>query len=106
MLNLLTFAQHRAGKNGKIDVTVKHVDRGIEIAVADSGPKLTEEQRTRVFEPFQAPAETGSGLGLALIQVYVDEAGGRARWDEDDAAGSRCCLWLPRAEHRTKGGQS
>lgn len=106
MLNLLTYAQHRAGKNGKIDVTVARVDRGIEIAVADSGPKLTEEQRARVFEPFQAPAETGSGLGLALIQVYVDEAGGRSSWDEDDATGSRCRLWLPLAEHRTKGGQS
>jgi signal transduction histidine kinase len=105
VLNLLTHAQNRAGRNGRIEVVVEPVGRGIEIAVADSGPKLTEDQRSRVFEPFQAPAETGSGLGLALIQVYVEEAGGRARWDAEGDGDSRCRLWLPLATHRTKGGQ-
>ena len=49
------------------------------------------------FEPFQAPAETGSGLGLALVQVYVEEAGGRAIWDDTGASG-RCRLWFPLAQ--------
>jgi signal transduction histidine kinase len=103
LLNLLTFAQHRAGKNGAIDIVVKRVNHEVEITVGDSGPSLPEDQRDRVFEPFQAPAETGSGLGLALVQVYVEEAGGRARWDDDAAARSRCRLWFPLAQSRPKG---
>ncbi len=96
LLNVLTMAQHRAGKSGKIDVQVDRVNGGVELAVGDSGPQLPEEQRNRIFEPFQAPAETGSGLGLALVQVYVEEAGGRASWDDGAAAG-RCRLWFPLA---------
>jgi signal transduction histidine kinase len=106
LLNLLTFAQHRAGKSGAISVVVKRADGEVEITVGDSGPALPEDQRNRVFEPFQAPAETGSGLGLALVQVYVEEAGGRAKWDDDATANSRCRLWFPLALSRPKGDQS
>jgi len=103
LLNVLTMAQHRAGKSGKIEVQVDRVDGGVELAVGDSGPQLPDDQRTRIFEPFQAPAETGSGLGLALVQVYVEEAGGRAVWDDGAAAG-RCRLWFPLAPSAPKGG--
>jgi len=103
LLNVLTMAQHRAGKSGKIDVQVERRDGGVEVAVGDSGPKLAEEQRAKIFEPFQAPAETGSGLGLALVQVYVEEAGGRASW-ENGAANGRCRLWFPLAPTALKGG--
>jgi len=103
LLNVLTMAQHRAGKSGKIDVQVDRLNGGVELAVGDSGPALAEEQRNRIFEPFQAPAETGSGLGLALVQVYVEEAGGRATWDNGAAAG-RCRLWFPLAPSAPKGG--
>ena len=84
-------------------VQVDRADGGVELAVGDSGPLLAEEQRNRIFEPFQAPAETGSGLGLALVQVYVEDAGGRATWDDGAAAG-RCRLWFPLAPSAPKGG--
>jgi signal transduction histidine kinase len=103
LLNVLTMAQHRAGKSGKIEVQVDRVDGGVELAVGDSGPQLPDDQRTRIFEPFQAPAETGSGLGLALVQVYVEEAGGRATWSNGAATG-RCRLWFPLALTAPKGG--
>jgi two-component system sensor histidine kinase KdpD len=103
--NVLTFAQHRAGKNGSIDVRVARLRGGVEIAVGDSGPLQPEEKRARIFEPFQAPAETGSGLGLALVQLYAEEAGGQASWDGGSAS-SRCRVWLPLAVPAEKGGPS
>jgi len=104
LLNMLTFAQSRAGKSGTIDVQVERSADGVEIAVGDSGPVLPEEQRQRLFEPFQAPAETGSVLGLALVQVYVKEAGGRASWDGVAPASGRFRVWLPLARSGFKGG--
>ena len=77
----------------------------MEVAVGDSGPHLAEEQRQRLFEPFQAPTETGSGLGLALVQVFVEEAGGRASWDAVAMASSRCRLWFPLVTSGPQGGQ-
>jgi two-component system, NtrC family, sensor histidine kinase HydH len=104
LLNLLTFAEHRAGKSGAIDVAVTRRDGGVEITVGDSGPDLPESQRDRLFEPFQAPVETGSGLGLALVRVYVEEAGGRASCDGGATDRSLCRVWLPLRLSEPKGG--
>lgn len=95
LLNLLTFAQHRAGKSGVIRVSVERQNAGVELRVGDSGPLLPEKQREKLFEPFQAPAETGSGLGLALVQAFVEEAGGRATCNGEGSEKGRCRLWFP-----------
>src|SRR5262249_47486046 len=43
LLNMVTFAQNRAGKSGTIDVDVALAAGGIEIAIGDSGPVLPAE---------------------------------------------------------------
>jgi len=106
LLNLLTFAQHRAGKSGTIQLEVAPRGEGVEIALQDGGPSLTDEARQRLFEPFQAPGETGSGLGLALVQAYVEEAGGSVGWQRESPHGDRCRLWLPLAPPAHNGGRS
>jgi signal transduction histidine kinase len=95
LLSLLTFAQKRAGKGGSIEVGVARHGHGVEIKICDSGPALTAEQSEHLFEPFQAPVESGTGLGLALAQLNVECAGGCTSWDSA-AAGSGCCrVWFP-----------
>jgi two-component system C4-dicarboxylate transport sensor histidine kinase DctB len=106
LLNVFTFAQHRAERSGTIEVQVERCEGGVQIAIGDSGPALTDEQRVRVFEPFQAPAETGSGLGLALVQTYVEEAGGRVCWVGEAEAGGQCRLWFPLTPQSLKGDPS
>lgn len=103
LLNLLTFAQHRAGKAGCIDLVILHQSEGVELTVRNSGPLLGEKQRQHLFEPFQAPAETGTGLGLALVQVFVEEAGGRVSCDGDGMSKGLCRVWFPLAESSQKG---
>jgi signal transduction histidine kinase len=103
LVNLLTFARHRAGRSGSIDVRVEQSEGGLQIAIGDSGPALGEEKQARLFEPFQAPAETGSGLGLALVQAYVEEAGGRVEWVTETGRRGYSRLWLPLAPRESKG---
>ncbi len=103
LVNVLTFAQHRAGKQGKIAIEVASADHGVQVAVTDSGPPLPAEQLPHLFEPFQAPAETGSGLGLALVQVYAEATGGHVALDRTGPTGNRLRIWLPRASGHTSG---
>ena len=98
LVNVLTFAQHRVGKQGKIAIEVASADSGVQVDVTDSGPPLAAEQLTHLFEPFQAPAETGSGLGLALVQVYAEATGGHVTLERTEPTGNRLRIWLPRAE--------
>ena len=95
VLTLITFARERAGKEGTIEVELHCDTTQAVLAVADSGPPLTTEERARIFEPFQTPAAVGSGLGLALVQVYAEEAGGQVTCLHRKPAGTRFCLSLP-----------
>jgi signal transduction histidine kinase len=95
LLNVLTFAQHRAGKKGAIEIEVSRENGGVAVAVTDSGPPLPADQLTHLFEPFQAPAETGSGLGLALVQTYAEATGGRVALERLLPTGNRLRIWLP-----------
>lgn len=95
VLNLLTFAQHKAGRQGTVEVEVARHNGEVELTVADRGQALSEEEQARVFEPFQAPAETGSGLGLALVRVYAEEAGGGVVCRRHSPSGNQFRLTLP-----------
>lgn len=102
LVNLLTFAQNNAGAKGWIDIHVKRRGRLAEIVVADSGPTLPEGQLRRVFEPFQAPRETGSGLGLALVKSYASQAGGSVSCEVGVPSGNRFRVVLPDTVPRGK----
>lgn len=95
VLNLLTFAQHKAGRQGTVEVEVARHNGAVELTVADRGQALSEEEQAHVFEPFQAPAETGSGLGLALVRVYAEEAGGGVVCQRHSPSGNQFRLTLP-----------
>jgi signal transduction histidine kinase len=97
LLNLLTFAQHGAGKNGVVEVRVQSQDDMAEVAVASSGLTLSDEQRARLFDPFQSPVETGSGLGLALVQSILSNLGGTASGQRRAEGGTILRIRLPLA---------
>lgn len=105
VLNLLTFAQHKAGRNGRVDVKVSRNGTMTELIIADSGQTLTDMQRATIFEPFQAPKETGSGLGLALVQAFVNEVGGTVHCDKRSPTGNCFCVRLPMVSAASSGGK-
>ncbi|WVN41818.1 ATP-binding protein [beta proteobacterium MWH-UniP1] len=49
----------------------------IRLAVADTGPGITPEIKTRLFEPYFTSKAKGSGLGLAIVKKIVEENRGR-----------------------------
>jgi signal transduction histidine kinase len=102
VVNLLTFAQHNAGTGGWVEIEVARNGRVADVFVTDSGPTLSDREQSGVFEPFQAPKETGSGLGLALVKHFAEEAGGTARYVRN-SLGSRFQVTLPLITAETDG---
>jgi signal transduction histidine kinase len=106
LLNVLTFAQNSAGKSGVVEVQVQTQNGQAEIAVANSGLTLSDEQRAKLFDPFQAPVETGSGLGLALVQSLLGNLGGTASGERRAAGGTVLRIRLPLAKAPNSGVHS
>lgn len=74
----------------------------VELAVADNGRGIAEEDVDRVFEPFFTTKLNGKGQGLGLAQVYrmVEGHGGKVWVDRKVQSGCRMVVRLP---HTTVG---
>lgn len=58
------------------------------IAVRDTGPGVSAEVVSRMFNPFFTTRASGTGLGLAIVHRIVDAHGGRIRVVNNRAIGS------------------
>ncbi len=73
----------------------------IRIAVADTGPGLSEADRERIFKEFEQADSTstrkhgGAGLGLAISKRIVDAMGGRLSGEARRGGGSVFALEFP-----------
>lgn len=88
LLNLLNNAREAVGPGGRVSLTLRADDSQAEIIVADNGPGIPPSERNRVFEPFYSTRETGTGLGLALAQRFIEEAGGTVSCDDPNPGNS------------------
>ena len=90
----------------RIDVRVTGGDEGILCIVSDNGPGIPEADRERVLERFvrldASRSESGSGLGLSLVDAVVQMHNGRLEL-MDNAPGLKAILTLPVEQER--GGE-
>jgi signal transduction histidine kinase len=64
--NAIQAVESSTGDERWIKVATRTTEKGIEMAIADSGPGILAEIRPRLFQPFQTSKSTGFGLGLAI----------------------------------------
>ena len=85
----------------RISQAVKEAHPWITIAVSDTGIGMTQEQMTRLFQPFSqgdpsiAQKFGGTGLGLAISRQFVEALGGTLTVTSELARGSTFTVWLP-----------
>jgi two-component system cell cycle sensor histidine kinase/response regulator CckA len=72
---------------------------GALLYVADSGPGVPPDDRERVFDPFftTKPPGFGTGLGLAVVQRTVHQAGGVVWVEAAREGGAAFKVFLPAA---------
>lgn len=63
-----------AGRGGHVRLTAAHSGtEGVVIRVADDGPGVPRDLRSRVFEPGFSTKQSGWGIGLSLARRIVEE---------------------------------
>jgi signal transduction histidine kinase len=68
------------------------------LEVRDNGSGMDDATLRRIFQPFFTTKAAGHGLGLAAVQGIVLGHRGAMRVETTPGAGSRFCVWFPRAE--------
>lgn len=100
VMNLLSNAVKFTAE-GSITVTLSATARGLTVAVADTGPGISEADRPKVFDRFyQVPSvdgrsREGSGVGLSLVSDLVSAMDGSITVDGNSPRGSVFTVTVP-----------
>jgi signal transduction histidine kinase len=81
---------------GTLRLRASAAEGGVVVEVADTGPGLDEDQRTRLFTPYYTTKKGGTGLGLAIVQGIVSDHAGRIEARSAPGEGTTFSLYLPR----------
>ena len=104
--NLLDNAIKFAPEHSTVRLAARVDNEAIEVHVADNGPGIPQQDRTRATERFyraEAARNTpGTGLGLALVAAIAQLHQGRLRLD-DNHPGLRAVIVLPRNFTKMQG---
>jgi len=94
--NLLSNAIRFTKPGGKIELGGKRTeDGGVMIWVKDDGVGIPSDRQPKVFESFQS-SRGGAGLGLALVQRFIERHGGWVDLESEEDQGTHVTCYLPR----------
>ncbi|HZQ40367.1 MAG TPA: ATP-binding protein, partial [Rhizomicrobium sp.] len=103
VFNLLSNAFKYTPRGGNIVLSAKIVAEDVQIAVADNGPGLPPDVKASVFERFSAKsragARAGAGLGLALVNRFLELHDGWVEIESREGGGTLVRCHLPRRIH-------
>lgn len=94
---------------GRISVSSRIVsDSELEIEISDDGTGMSEEIRSKVFNPFFTTKEPGkgSGLGLSISHGIVQDHGGSINCASEKGRGTAFQIRLPRSNRASEAATS
>jgi signal transduction histidine kinase len=99
LVNLIDNAVKHGRPGGGVFVGIDLADqRFVRVSVDDDGPGIAAVDRERVFALGErgSTAAEGTGIGLALVRLMLERAGGRVDLEESPLGGARFVVTVPR----------
>lgn len=94
-INLILNAFDAMPDGGHLRVAARAVKGGVEILFDDSGPGVSREKQTSIFEPFFSTKDGGTGLGLTVSYNIITAHGGTLELLPDHGKGACFRVFLP-----------
>ncbi|SKA64983.1 ATP-binding protein [Desulfobaculum bizertense] len=106
LVNLLINACDAMGRGGSITLSaekgyVRPMGDIVTLKVRDTGPGISEQHLSRLFQPFYSSKEEGTGLGLSIAKRIVEEHNGTITVKSRLGEGTTFTITLPAQEKGT-----
>lgn len=101
VLNLIANALEATSNEGKIFISTRLAWQSQEsiayvvLEVKDSGKGISQEELSKIFEPFYSTKVNGLGLGLIICREIVQQHGGQIKVISAPSQGSTFTIYLP-----------
>ena len=112
LVNLLLNAQDAIDGSGSIRIVLKKTNESgedwMQLSVSDSGEGVAPEDAVHVFKPFYTTKKPGDGvgIGLAVVQIFANSAGGSISLDSQPGEGATFTISLPMNRGKPVTGQA
>ena len=100
--NVIRNALQAMRSDGILRICTETDESNVSVSFIDSGHGIAPEQIGQLFEPYFTTKETGTGLGLMIVQRIVREHGGTIEIESDKDRGTTFRIKLPVHEKRTR----
>ncbi len=107
--NLLDNALAHTTPPGRVSLQAYVLEGGLQIEVRDQGTGIPPEDLPRVTRRFyrsdlsRSRHSGGSGLGLSIVQTWVERNEGRLELESELGQGTLARIWLPQVVYREGG---
>jgi signal transduction histidine kinase len=98
LMNLIINSIQAIPESGKIDVNISEEKGGYKIEIKDTGSGISDENLSKIFNPFFTTKEQGSGLGLPIVRKIIEGHGGSIEIESTEGAGTSVILHLSRKQ--------
>ncbi|MEZ5358039.1 MAG: response regulator [Candidatus Zixiibacteriota bacterium] len=102
LLNLLINAIDAIDGEGKITVSVtdaRHENRKmIKVEISDTGCGIEQKDKAIIFDRYYTTKDTGTGLGLAVVERIISAHSGRIVVESEKGVGTTFKIYLPRPQ--------
>jgi two-component system nitrogen regulation sensor histidine kinase NtrY len=97
LINLFDNAIEAMDKKGRITVEAFYEipRQRVNIAISDTGPGISVEDKAKLFLPYFSTKKKGTGLGLAIVNQIVREHNGSIQVENNQPTGAKFIIQLP-----------
>ena len=110
ILNLVTNAQDAMPEGGELTIATDmvkikdqkltdtediHPGNYVTISITDNGVGMDEDTRQHALEAFYSTKTSGTGLGLSMVNDFINASGGAIDIESSPGSGTTFTLWFP-----------
>jgi len=95
LINIIKNGVAAMNQGGTLKIVTREDQGFVHIDISDSGIGMSEEQLSKIFEPYYTTKEFGSGLGLTVVYKVVREHNGEVSVHSRENQGTTFTISLP-----------